>query len=118
MKHLSESILAKKTGIYGPHPNKDSIKSWLDSKGFKEFKYSDGFVSTTPSNDNCYISGPDTRGKRSNWIRVHSKDIYGLAFWFDNEGNIIDIEYYTDANSEGSKTTFEETTNILTSMVK
>ena len=110
MKHLSESILSKKTGIYGLVPTSDSIVRWLDSRNFKKFP--DGYS----HDENCYRTG--TNDGRIDWIIVHSKNTYGLSFLFDQEEKVANIEYYKSITSKGINISFEEATKILNSMVK
>jgi hypothetical protein len=88
---VSESILSKDTGIYGPGPNKDDIVRWCEKKGFEEVQWK-RFLSS--SKHKTFIVGPNTeKYQDSNWISVQ-KDMFGkrIVFWFTEKGDIKEIK--------------------------
>lgn len=117
MKHLSESILSKKSGLYGLRPDKKSIIDWLEKNGFERILWSDG-INIYSFNTNCYMIGPAIPHRsKTDWVKIHSDEILSLTFWFGKNGNIEEIEYDLSF-TETQKLEFEDAKKILTDIIQ
>ena len=96
MKHLSESILSKKTGIYRNtiRPYKSGVLEWLNSHNFIECDRHDyiknRYFLAKEKND-IYYCGPNI-GRDTDWVAIHTKMVYEMVFWFGENEEIQDIE--------------------------
>jgi hypothetical protein len=119
-EYLIEAVAQRKPGKYGPESNKQSIIDWCNEHNFTQVKWSAGIRIYNLPEGNCYLLGPNfSDNEKTNWLRVHNKDINSLTFWFDKSGKVYDIQYLESdwRNGEISKT-FDEATKMLLSMVK
>ncbi len=118
MKHLSESILSKKTGLYALRPDKKSIVVWLEKNRFEEILWSSGMNIYSFKNTNCYMIGPAIPNrKKTDWVKVHNDDILSLTFWFDKNGTVEEIEYEPSL-TKTQKLEFEDAKKILTDIIQ
>lgn len=121
-QYLTEGILSKRTGMYGPNPTKEELIAWVDENGFEHIKWSMYFNNSSFKDYNCYLLGPNMpRYNDSDWLKVHNKDVYALTFWFDSKGNVRDIEYDTKEPGKipvAHNIEYPEAMKILISMVK
>lgn len=126
MKHLTESILSKRTDIYELYElaaTKDSLVRWVKEHEFEDIEWSWGLTNSSFGNENCYLLGPNMeRYNDSNWLMVHNKNVFRLTFWFDKNDKVKNIEYVTKEHNKLSKVEiheidFKSAKKILMSMV-
>jgi hypothetical protein len=117
-EYLIEAVAKRTSGKYSLKPEKMPIMDWLDRNGFKQVERpAIGETVNLKSKDRIYFLGPNTI-YGSNWIAMHSKNVYELIMWFDENDNVSEIEYRINEGRCIKYMTFDEATKILASMLK
>ena len=132
-EYIMESVASGRVRKYRPsEPTKESILSFLDRNGFDKIQLDPHNPVSTDSIimdkkreqvDNLYIMSPyPGRMKSGDWISIHSKRIYELVIWFDDLGDVEEIELRNSLGGPSgrstSKLSFEDAAEIMANMLK
>ena len=117
-EYLIEAIAKREAGKYGPRPEKESLVKWCIEHEFEELEWRDDFTASMYPDENCFLVGPNSaRYSWSNWLKVHSKKIGYVTFWFGSSDKVTDIRH-DNGQALARTISFDEATKILLGMVK
>jgi hypothetical protein len=109
-EYLIEAVAKRKSGKYGGiKPYKESVIEWLNSKGFIPYEWDYSATKHLRYPRMTYMTGPYRNaedGEASNWISIHTPDIYELVAWFDTDG--IFTRYRIIRNRNGSSNSIHD----------
>lgn len=123
------STKTKWNSKYTPLPKeitKDNFLEWLKTNKFKEYDYREFFGTKKfdklqEMNYPIYYCGPNVNTPMTNWIAIHTENLFDFVLWFSYDGKkVIDSEIketYDGINTSRDQLEIDKITSTLNNIL-